>query len=172
MVVECNGFISCNSQQNWLNHILIMFFCWSIVVDQFFSDLFLIWYPAQSGCFEYVLYDSSRPCHCVDDPDIHFHPYSPKGYASISTLYPLYSIPGMLQQSGRRILHTKCISRSGHGQLQHLSLWPRQGGGRGRWWRMCRSSVVLRTRWQWLVTEVSDTRLPAFSSVKWSLKMP
>ena len=58
-VGQCTGF-SCNSQQNWLNHILIMFFCWSIVVDQFFSDLFLIWYPAQSGCFEYVLYDSSR----------------------------------------------------------------------------------------------------------------
>ena len=83
--------------------------------------------------------------------------------------YPLYSIPGMLQQSGRRILHTKCISRSGHGQLQHLLHWPRQGGGHGRWWQMCFIRCA-ETSWQRLVTEVSDTSLPAFSSIKWSFK--
>ena len=32
----------------------------------------------------------------------------------------------------------------GHGQLRHLLHWPRQGGGHGRWWQMCRSFVVLK----------------------------
>ena len=98
-VGQCTGF-SCNSQQNWLNHILIMFFCWSIVVDQFFFRFVFDLIPCSIWLLWICTVWFISPCHCVDDPDIHFHPYSPKGYASISTLYPLYSIPGILQQSG------------------------------------------------------------------------
>ena len=132
---QCTGF-SCNSQQNWFNH-----FWWSIVVDQFFQICFwCVGFDTLLNLVALNMYGSSRRAivsMILTPTSIRIHPKAMHPY-------PLYSIPGMLQQSGRRILHTKCISRSGHGQLQHLLHWPRQGGGHGRWWQMCRSFVVLK----------------------------
>ena len=108
---QCTGF-SCNSQQNWFNH-----FWWSIVVDQFFQICFwCVGFDTLLNLVALNMYGSSRRAivsMILTPTSIRIHPKAMHPY-------PLYSIPGMLQQSGRRILHTKFITRLGHGQLRHL----------------------------------------------------
>ena len=105
------------------------------------------------------MYDSSHHAIVrVVDPHIHIHPYSPICYASMP--YPLYSIPGILQQSGLEQLRAiLALSATITGAMGNNCCF-------GRDKEVGMADVPFIHCAENELTEGSDTSLHAFSSIK------